>query len=524
MKSGQKIKVQVPGGSSRTETIPPRHKWVYLNTGQPAFDIQCPTKPAPVVVAGTSSPYQPQQPAIQTASPYQPQQQQPPKMQTIRIGIPKGMKSGQKIKVQVPGGSSRTETIPPRHKWVYLNTGQPAFDIQCPTKPVAPVVVAGTYVKGGGSHVVVPTTQAHSSSVFSPWKRYEDMPAVRYQPPVLALKDAPVPPPNMSFVKPSGRRRALIIGINYTGTRAALRGCVNDAKNMRNLLLRNNYPNDSSHIVMLTDERGTPGNYKPTRANIFKAMQWLVQGVSEGDVLFFHFSGHGAQVPDRTGHEADGLNETILPLDYQRQQITDDELWGTLVYPLPAGARLTALMDCCHSGTGLDLPFEYKMDTRRNTNRFGYANSSYPTNGQWIEDINPAHSQGDVVLFSGCEDGQTSADTYDQRQAGGAMTQSFISAYEENPYATYPQFMAAINSALKQRRFKQRPQLTASQPFNVKERVFSLVEGIEPNHNHKVGRIQNRHIRPGRAGGGGGGPMDAILLGAGAFALGGLLF
>ena len=30
-----------------------------------------------------------------------------------------------------------------------------------------------------------------------------------------------------------------------------------------------------------------------------------------------------------------------------------------LVKPLPAGCRLTALFDCCHSGSVLDLPYEY---------------------------------------------------------------------------------------------------------------------------------------------------------------------
>lgn len=355
-----------------------------------------------------------------------------------------------------------------------------------------------------------------------------------YQPPPLGMKTVPISPqPNMSFVQTSGRRRALIIGINYTGTRAALRGCVNDAKNMKNLLSRNQFPDDSSHMVMLVDDRGTPSNYQPTRSNILKAMQWLMQGVREGDVLFFHFSGHGAQVPDRTGHEADGLNETILPLDYQnKQQITDDELWGSLVYPLPAGARLTALMDCCHSGTGLDLPFEYQIQRHggnNSRNRYGFS-MSIRNDGQWIEDMNPAHSQGDVVLFSGCQDNQTSADVYsnnNERQAGDAMTQSFISAFESNPYSTYPEFLAAIHKSLRDRQFSQRPQLTASQPFDAHERVFSFVEGIEPNHNAQIGRDKKRHVRPGRVGGGSGGgigPMGAVLAGLGALALGDALF
>jgi len=82
------------------------------------------------------------------------------------------------------------------------------------------------------------------------------------------------------------------------------------------------------------------------------------------------------------------------------------------------------------------------------------------------------------------------------------MTQSFISAYERNPGATYSELLAAVHKQLKKRGFSQRPQLTSSQKFNVQGRRFSFVEGIEPNRNEKIGRMKRRHVRPGRIGGG----------------------
>ena len=39
--------------------------------------------------------------------------------------------------------------------------------------------------------------------------------------------------------------------------------------------------------------------------------------------------------------------------------IKDDEIFKELVLPLPNGVLLTVLMDCCHSGSILDLPYEF---------------------------------------------------------------------------------------------------------------------------------------------------------------------
>jgi hypothetical protein len=64
--------------------------------------------------------------------------------------------------------------------------------------------------------------------------------------------------------------------------------------------------------------------------------------------------------PCRDGDEEDGFDETLLPNDYKRAgEIVDDELNRAMVRPLPQGAVLHALVDACHSGTALDLPFRW---------------------------------------------------------------------------------------------------------------------------------------------------------------------
>ena len=59
-------------------------------------------------------------------------------------------------------------------------------------------------------------------------------------------------------------------------------------------------------------------------------------------------------------------DETLVPVDFQtRGQIRDDDILKTLVLPMKEGVFVTCLMDCCHSGTVLDLPYTFKADGKR---------------------------------------------------------------------------------------------------------------------------------------------------------------
>jgi hypothetical protein len=73
--------------------------------------------------------------------------------------------------------------------------------------------------------------------------------------------------------------------------------------------------------------------------------------------------GHGGRVPDDNNEEEDGYDETLIPVDYQSAgQIRDDAIFAELVGRMPEGSTLTCLMDCCHSGSVLDLPYTFKAD------------------------------------------------------------------------------------------------------------------------------------------------------------------
>ena len=78
-----------------------------------------------------------------------------------------------------------------------------------------------------------------------------------------------------------GKKVALIVGINYTGTENELSGCINDAKNMEEFLLKNGY--NSEDITLLTDDTQTT----PTKENILIELYKMI--VSDAKYIFFHF-------------------------------------------------------------------------------------------------------------------------------------------------------------------------------------------------------------------------------------------
>ncbi|OKO99626.1 Metacaspase-1B [Penicillium subrubescens] len=156
----------------------------------------------------------------------------------------------------------------------------------------------------------------------------------------------------------TGRRKALLIGINYFGQANKLNGCINDVTNM-SIFLHERFGYRREDMVILTDDQRNPMSI-PTKNNILRAMHWLVKDAQPHDSLFIHFSGHGGRTPDLDGDEDDGFDDVIYPVDYQSAgHIVDDDMHAIMVRPLRPGVRLTAIFDSCHSGTALDLPYVY---------------------------------------------------------------------------------------------------------------------------------------------------------------------
>jgi hypothetical protein len=150
---------------------------------------------------------------------------------------------------------------------------------------------------------------------------------------------APPPPPSQTvafghgapngysfqYSNCTGRRKALLIGINYFGQKGQLRGCINDVKNL-STYLKETHGYQREDMVCLTDDQQNPMS-QPTKANMIRAMHWLVKDARPNDSLVFHYSGHGGQTEDLDGDEEDGYDEVVYPVDFrQAGHIVDDEM------------------------------------------------------------------------------------------------------------------------------------------------------------------------------------------------------
>ena len=262
-------------------------------------------------------------------------------------------------------------------------------------------------------------------------------------------------------------KKALLIGINrYQIPGADLRGCVNDVKNMASAL-EEVCGYRAADIETLTDLDATK---KAMQAGIKK----LVKDTRKGDVLLLHYSGHGSNVPDDDGDEADHRDEILCPTDLDwKDPLRDDWLRKTFDTLRP-GVSLTVVMDCCHSGTNTRAiqPPDAPVIPRYLPNPWDImaAESGRKLKGRVagrLRRTSYRKSGPDVVavtmpetLIAGCRDTQTSADAFIDGSYNGALTWSLVSAIRAAAgKLTYRELHARSLALLGKGRYDQVPQL-----------------------------------------------------------------
>jgi hypothetical protein len=252
------------------------------------------------------------------------------------------------------------------------------------------------------------------------------------------------------------KSKAILFGIDYLTSPSPLRGCSNDVKNMSSYL--------QAHLgydsVKTYTEQDNPT--KVTTQGIIRLMyklaidSWSLQL----DRALIHFSGHGTAILDRNGDERDGKDEAICPVDYASSGVISDDILLRLFRYFNPATRLVCVFDCCHSGTVGDLQY-----------------SLSETNVQQIE--NQKTCPGNVVMISGCQDHQTSADAFNvsgRAQFSGAMTSCLLDCvrYRRMLSGTVSArtLVNDVQQLLRKKGFSQVPVLTSSREMTDDTVIF----------------------------------------------------
>ena len=227
-------------------------------------------------------------------------------------------------------------------------------------------------------------------------------------------------------------------------------------------------------------------NEKATKEGIVKALDNLIAKSAAGDIVVFHFSGHGQQIFDSRERkdELDGYDEALVPYNagmrYDpvtnkgQNHLRDEELGDKLKIlrgKIGSGGSLLVLIDACHSGTatrGEDVAV-----TRGTVEKFepaDYASTikTAQTNSEGIFDDKGLLSN--MVVISAASADQLNYETKDEHQQGvGSLTYAFSKAISQiNGEINYKILFEKIKNDIQGWKPIQTPQIEG----NTEQQVF----------------------------------------------------
>jgi len=220
----------------------------------------------------------------------------------------------------------------------------------------------------------------------------------------------------------AGETWGLVVGIDRYERIPALTGAVNDARDVARAL----QSAGARRVTLLTDGEAH-------RAAILDAWKAIVAGSAPGDLIIFHYAGHGGQEPERVrGNEEDGKDETFLLAGfgtrrpYNAERIVDDEVAQMLA--AASGRTVVLVADSCHSGTM----------TRGVDPRATFLRTRFAPYGQIEDDMLPPPSRQQAtqpesdlehVLYLGATaDDKLTPELLIDGQARGALSYTFARA------------------------------------------------------------------------------------------------
>ncbi len=241
----------------------------------------------------------------------------------------------------------------------------------------------------------------------------------------------------------TSRKLALLVGINeYQNGANPLRGCVNDVQ-LQKELLTHRFGFNPNDIRILTDAQAT-------RQNILTTFEeHLINQAKPGDVVVFHFSGHGSRVVDPDKDTSDGRNSTLVPVDAGLPQeypskggVVQDIMGHTLfllMYALKTD-NVTVVLDSCHSGGAKRGNFVVR--SRDGGEKLQASPNEFEYQRQWLKRLNLSQQQfinlrrkgvAKGVAIASAKRDQFAVDTSFNDFSAGAFTYLFTQYLWQQP-------------------------------------------------------------------------------------------
>ena len=242
----------------------------------------------------------------------------------------------------------------------------------------------------------------------------------------------------------------------------------NDADILQKALISQGFL--QQNIFLLEDSMATPDQ-------IAQRFGRLTQLVKKGDMVWFHFSGHGQQVQDLNGDEPDGFDEALVTYsaptecrpEYRGEDhLIDDQLQGyfsQLSLALGQSGHLLVTLDACHSGTasrgveelvrrGTDKTLDYSCNKEQNN--FKQSSYSLPKTTEWEDIIKEEKNKASMVVISGCSAQEVNYEYKVNNVGYGTLTWALCEAMNSPsfPDMSYQQMFISIRQIIQKNMLK----------------------------------------------------------------------
>jgi hypothetical protein len=253
---------------------------------------------------------------------------------------------------------------------------------------------------------------------------------------------------------------ALLIGINYKGKKFALKGCINDINNIKNLI--KSWGFEDKNIIVMSDEIKNKA-LTPIAFNINTQLNMFCSKLKAGDKAVIYYSGHGTRIDGKLGTK----DCCLVPLDYEKVGMIRDEVIRYYMYKIPKDVNVLCGFDACNSGSVCDLKYNvYDTSYRKDITKKLRVFNKHEWQQRQIVNNNSTYLETDanIVSISGCFDDQYSYEL----GKNGALTTSLLRILKQTgTKIKLDDFIQDIRGVILLWRLKQSPGLTTGKPIDL---------------------------------------------------------